>query len=105
MPTPPISIKCLLDLNLGQPIGQLRATDVKLGHDAPPAILAVYCADFDVDPYTEMFFFPSDTLKFALFTADGQILWRRDLGKAVVPGMWFCPFHAMDLDGDGVDEI
>jgi hypothetical protein len=105
MPTPNVSMKSLLDLNLGQPIGQLRAQDVKLGNGAPPAILAVYCADFDVDPYTEMFFFPTDTLKFAFFTADGEVLWRRDLGKAVVPGMWFCPFHAMDLDGDGADEI
>ena len=95
----------LLELALGSRIGQLRAIPVCLGAGAPRAVLAIYCADFDVDPYVEMFFFPTDTLKMALFTADGDVLWRRDLGSAVVPGMWFCPVFAFDLDGDGVDEI
>jgi hypothetical protein len=52
-----------------------------------------------------MFFFPGDTLKLALFTESGGLVWRRDLGRGVVPGMWFCPVFAFDLDGDGVDEI
>jgi hypothetical protein len=40
-----------------------------------------------------------------LFTVDGQVLWRRDLGRGVVPGLWFCPVFTFDLDGDGTDEI
>src|SRR2546421_1723024 len=100
-----MEIDVLLEVALGSPVGQLRAAPVRLGAGAPPAILAVYAADFDVDPYVEMFFFPTDTLKMALFTVDGAILWRRDLGRAVVPGVWFCPVFPFDLDGDGVDEI
>jgi hypothetical protein len=95
----------LLELSLGSPIGQCRAVPVCLGDGAPRAVLAVYGADFDVDPWVEMFFFPTDTLRLALFTETGDLLWRRDLGRAVVPGMWFCPVFPFDLDGDGADEI
>jgi hypothetical protein len=101
----PIRLEPGLELSLGSAVGQLRAVPVILGTGEPPAVLVAYCADFDVDPFVEMFFFPRDTLKFALFTMEGEILWQRDLGPGVVPGMWFCPFHAFDLDGDGVDEI
>jgi hypothetical protein len=102
---PTIDPVVLLELDLGSPIGQLRAAPVCLGAGTPRAVLAVYAADFDVDPWVEMFFFPTDTLKLALFTQTGEILWRRDLGRGVVPGMWFCPVCPFDLDGDGVDEI
>ncbi len=103
--SPNIDLQVFAELDLGQPIGQLRALPVQLGAGAPPAVLAVYCANFDVDPYVEMFFFPTDTLKLALFTTDGKLLWKRDLGPGVVPGMWFCPVFAVDLDGDRIDEI
>jgi hypothetical protein len=95
----------LLELDLGQALGQLRAVPLRLGADAPPAALAAYCADFDVDPYVEMFFFPTDTLKLSAFTLEGDVLWRRDLGRGVVPGLWFCPVFPFDLDGDGADEV
>jgi len=98
-------LEVLVEVALGSPIGQLRAAPVSLARGAPHAVLVTYCADFDVDPYVEMFFFPTDTLKMALFTEDGEVMWRRDLGKAVVPGGWFCPVLPFDLDGDGVDEI
>lgn len=100
-----MNLQPILTLPLGQPVGQLRATPVQLGSDGPRAILAAYAADFDVDPYHEMFFFPKDTLKLILFTTDGEILWKKDLGPGVVPGMWFCPVFPFDLDGDGSDEI
>ncbi len=98
-------LNAVLEVDVGSPISQCRAAPVCLGPGAPSAILAVYAADFDVDPYHEMFFFPSDTLKIIVFDDQGEILWRRDLGKGVVPGMWFCPVFPFDLDGDGVDEI
>ncbi|MBN1676825.1 MAG: polysaccharide lyase 11 [Kiritimatiellae bacterium] len=105
MPTQPVELEVLLEVALGSPVRQLRAAPVALGPGAPRAFLAAYCADFDDDPYVEMFFFPSDTLKLALVTAEGAVLWRRDLGRAVVPGAWFCPVFPFDLDGDGTDEI
>lgn len=40
-----------------------------------------------------------------LFNEYGEVLWKRDLGRGVVPGVWFCPVLAFDVDGDGVDEI
>ncbi len=94
-----------MELSLGMPIRQCRAIPVCLGANKPKAFLAVYAKDSEIDPYTEMFFFPTDVLKIALFTEKGEILWKRDLGKGVVPGLWFCPFYPFDLDGDGVDEI
>lgn len=93
------------EISLSQPLGQLRATPVRLGAEHPEAVLLTYGADFDVDPYVEMFFFPTGTLKMALVSTAGELLWKRDLGPSVVPGIWFCPVLAFDLDGDGCDEI
>jgi len=94
----------LLEVSLGQPVMQVRAKSMRLGGGAPGFFVA-YSADFDVDPYIEMFFFPKDTLKLAVFTETGERLWQRDLGKTVVPGMHFCPVHACYLDDDGGDEL
>ncbi|TBL76240.1 polysaccharide lyase 11 [Paenibacillus thalictri] len=99
-----IQLEKVLEFSLEQQLGQLRAIPVRAGR-SEPTFLAVYAADFDVDPSVNMFFYPTDTLKMALFNASGEILWKRELGKTVVPGIWFCPVYAFDLDGDGVDEI
>lgn len=100
-----IRLDAVAETSLGSPIGQLRAAPVRLGQGQPRGVLVVYCADFDVDPYVEMFFFPTDTLKMALLTQRGEVVWKRDLGPGVVPGVWFCPVLPFDLDGDGADEI
>lgn len=100
-----MNLRPLVAFSTRQPLGQCRAVPVNLGPGAPAAFLAAFAADFDVDPYPEMFFYPTDTLKLALFTVDGRELWRRDLGRAVVPGIWFTPILALDLDDDGRDEI
>lgn len=100
-----IELETIFELALGSPIGQFRAMPVDLGPGAHKAFLGVYCADFDDDPYVEMFFFPTDTLKMVLISGEGQVLWQRDLGPDVVPGVWFCPVFPFDLNGDGVDEI
>ena len=103
--SPEFDLQSVLELQLGEPAGQLRAVPVNLGKGQPRAILVVHCPDAEVDPYVEMFFFPKDTLKLTLFNEQGKILWRRDLGRGVVPGIWFTPVYPFDLDGDGVDEI
>jgi hypothetical protein len=100
-----MNLSTLQHWNLGQKIGQLRAWRLRLAAGAPPAFLVAYAADFDVDPWEEMFYWPTDTLKLALLTVDGRIAWTRDLGRGVPPGAHFCPVHAADLDGDGVDEV
>jgi hypothetical protein len=101
----PVKLESVMELSLGQQLGQLRAFPVRLGQGREQAIMAVYSADFDVDPNENMFFFPSDTLKMVLFNEQGEVIWKRDLGKGVVPGIWFCPVYPFDLDGDGADEI
>ena len=98
-------VQPIATFSLGQHLGQCRAAPVNLGPGQPAAFFAAFSADFDLDPSPEMFFFPTDTLKLAVFATDGRELWRRDLGPAIVPGVWFAPFLPLDLDGDGVDEI
>lgn len=98
-------LKRLFTLDVGQRVGQCRAALMELGSGREPALMVAYCADFDVDPYPEMFFFPTDTYKLMALSLEGEALWRRDLGPGVVPGIWFTPMLPADLDGDGVDEI
>ncbi|TDF96152.1 polysaccharide lyase 11 [Paenibacillus piri] len=102
--TKQVKLEKVMELSVGQKLGQLRAIPVQLG-GGKQAFLAVYSADFDVDPSVNMFFYPTDTLKMMLFTETGEVLWKRELGKTVVPGIWFCPVYPFDLDGDGVDEL
>ena len=99
----PPKLESVLEFHVGSPVGQLRAAPVSI--PGGPAFLLAYAEDFDVDPYHEMFFYPKGTLKLAVVTAKGKTVWKRDLGRGVVPGIWFCPVFPFDLDGDGVDEI
>ena len=103
--TAAIDLRCILQLDLGQPLGQLRAVPVSLGDGQSMATLVIYGEDAEIDPYIGMFFFPKSTLRMQLFTEEGTTLWKRDLGPGVVPGIWFCPIFSFDLDQDGVDEI
>lgn len=99
------NLDIILEMDLGLPVKQCRAVPVSLGNGKTDAVLAIHSNCGEVDPFTEMFFFPTDTLKMTLFTLKGEVLWQRDLGRGVVPGLWFCPVFAFDLDGDGIDEI
>jgi hypothetical protein len=100
-----IDLDVLLEVDVGSRVGQLRAAPVRLG-TSQRAVMALYGADpRNIDPWVEGFYYPQDTLKLIVFTEEGEILWRRDLGRGVVPSSSFCPAFPMDLDGDGVDEI
>ena len=96
-------LEAVRSFSCGQKLGQVRAAPLNLGGER--ALMTAYGADFEIDPYHEMFFYPTDTLKVAAWTTEGALLWKRELGRGVVPGMWFCPFLPFDLDGDGHDEI
>jgi hypothetical protein len=96
-----IQMEKIIELDVGQAIGQLRTMPVRLGEGKGKNFLAVYGEDFDVDPSVNMFYYPKDTLKMMVFNEQGEILWKRDLGKSVVPGIWFCPVFTFDLDKDG----
>src|SRR5690606_25332518 len=93
------------ELDLGVPVGQFRAVPVNLGGGSPKAIAAMYSEDAEIDPYIGMFFFPKNTLKIVMFDEHGTELWKKDLGPGLVPGIWFSPIFAFDLDQNGEDEI
>jgi hypothetical protein len=97
-------MQVVAEIDLGIPLGQLRAVPVSLT-DGRKAVAAMYSEDAEIDPYIGMFFFPKHTLKIILFDEGGSIIWKRDLGPGVVPGIWFSPILAFDLDQDGSDEI
>lgn len=98
-------IQVRTEINLNQKIEQFRAVPVSVGKDVPYAVAALYSEDAEIDPNLGMFFFPEHTLKLSVFDIDGRILWKTDLGKGVIPGIWFSPIAAFDLDKDGIDEI
>ena len=93
-----------LEVRLDSKLGQLRAVPLQLTPGAPPALLLVYGQDVVIDPFHEMFYYPTGTLNLAV-VSEGRILWKRDLGRSIIPGTWFCPVFPFDLDGDGTDEI
>lgn len=99
-----MNIECLMKFDLGQRAKHIRSIPVRLG-SGKDAILFVYSADEGVDPGEEYYHHPTDTLKLALFDGDGTRRWVRDLGSGVIPGIWFCPVLALDLNMDGADEI
>lgn len=95
----------LHEYHLGSRLGQVRSVPVRLADRPENAVLFVYSSQPNIDPWPELFSYPKDTLKMALFTESGLRLWERDLGPGVIPGVWFAPFISFDLDGDGTDEI
>ena len=87
----------------GKRSSQMRSSLVKLGNGRY-GFLFVYSND-TVDPGEEYYHHPTDTLKISMYSSDGKCMWTKDLGKGVIPGIWFCPVLPFDLDQDGVDEI
>jgi len=99
------NIQVKTEIDLGQKIEQFRAVPMTIGEEIPNAVVAMYSEDAEIDPNLGMFFFPEHTLKLTVFAVDGKILWKKDLGKGVIPGVWFSPVAAFDLDKDGIDEV
>lgn len=100
-----MNIKVLKEYDLGIQLGQVRSVPVRLNNKPENAVLFVYSSQGNIDPWHELFNYPKDTLKMALYTESGLQLWQRDLGTGMIPGVWYSPFISFDLDGDGTDEI
>ncbi|MDR1734259.1 MAG: hypothetical protein LBR73_05210 [Oscillospiraceae bacterium] len=98
-----MNIRTIAEYDLGRPLGQVRSIPIQLGTEE--SVLFVFSAEKNVDPGEEYFHYPQDSLKIALFTRRGERLWEKDLGPDNIPGVWFVPVIAFDLDKDGNDEI
>lgn len=63
--------------------------------------------DFNVDPYQAPGYWKvsPDTYKLEAYRSDGTFLWRNDLGWAIELGIWYSPYIAYDVDGDGKAEV
>ena len=94
----------LKEFNLREPFEQMRSVPVSLGGSGE-AVLFIHANTPNLDPWSEVMNFPKDTLKLTLMSMDGKLLWKKDLGPGVIPGIWFEPVISFDLDGDGIDEI
>lgn len=46
-----------------------------------------------------------NTFKIEAYLSDGTYLWTKDLGWNIEQGVWYSPFIAFDLNGDGKAEI
>lgn len=97
-------IEAVAGFSVGGRIGNLRAVPVQMSRDAK-GILVGYSADKEIDPWEEMFYPPTDRFVLALYSLDGELVWKKELGAGNIGGAWFLPVFPFDLDGDGSDEI
>lgn len=61
--------------------------------------------DENIDPAANYWHRSPDTYKLEAYLRDGKLLWRKDLGWAIERGIWYSPYIAFDLDGDGKAEV
>lgn len=63
--------------------------------------------DFNTDPYQHPGYWKrsEDTYKIEAYNHDGRFMWRYDMGWSIEEGVWYSPYLAYDLDGDGRAEI
>ena len=102
MGTMNINMEVCLEMNLGQQVEQFKVTPARL-RGGQRGFAGFYCACYDVDASYGMFVIPNDKLKVFVFNDKGEILWRREDG--VMPGPPWYTYRALDMDGDGIDEL
>jgi rhamnogalacturonan endolyase len=59
----------------------------------------------NVDPWYKYWKRSEGTYRLEAFAAGGKRLWTRDLGPSIEQGIWYSPYLAYDLDGDGRAEV
>ncbi len=59
----------------------------------------------NIDPAGSYWIRSPDTYVLEAYRHDGTFLWKYDLGWAIERGIWYSPFVAWDLDGDGRAEV
>lgn len=96
-------IRCLKTFDVGTKPRQARSVELMIGDEA--FVLLCVSENPLLDPWPESFGYIDHPLALMLFDKDGNKRWKRVFGRGTVPGIWFSPFIAFDLDGDGTDEI
>ncbi len=100
-----IAPKAVLEFSVGTPISGLRAVPVKLDATSTGILIVYHEKKGGGGPNPEYFEMPEGTLSFVMFDLEGKQLWRKDLGKNVMPNTDYCPVMPFDLDGDGSEEV
>ncbi len=59
----------------------------------------------NIDPYEQYWSRSPETYTLEAYLADGTFLWSHDLGWAIERGIWYSPYIAWDLTGDGRAEV
>ncbi|HPA21107.1 MAG TPA: silent information regulator protein Sir2 [Verrucomicrobiae bacterium] len=59
----------------------------------------------NIDPYIKYWKPSPGTYKIEARRGSGELLWRNDLGWGIEQGIWYSPYIAGDLDGDGKAEV
>ena len=59
----------------------------------------------NIDPWIKYWYKSPETYKIEAYLNDGTYLWTHDLGWAIERGVWYSPWIAADLNGDGKAEI
>ncbi len=98
-----MKLSILKEYDLRIPLGQVRNCEVDLGYEK--GMFFAYSTSGNVDPYQRQLTYWEYPMHIAMYSENGNQMWHRELGIGLVPGVWFMPFIAFDLDGDGVDEI
>lgn len=99
-----MKLKSICKFDLGAKIGYTHSANVRLKDRE--GILFVTSSGNGVDPGEECFRLKDiQSVRLIMFDMEGNKLWERTLTDGVLPGVWFCPAVAFDMDQDGVDEI
>lgn len=59
----------------------------------------------NVDPWNVVWYKSPDTYKLDAILSDGTLLWTYDMGWDIERGIWYSPYIAYDLNGDGKAEV
>jgi rhamnogalacturonan endolyase len=63
--------------------------------------------NFNTDPYQHPGYWKRSPEPYTLdaYSADGEFLWRHEMGWSIETGIWYSPFVVYDVDGDGRAEL
>ena len=97
------TLECLATLDLPLTHRQLRVAP--FAQAGRTGLILVHADTPELQPGMAHFSWPADTLKISAFDLAGQMRWQHDVGRGIIPGLWFCPVLPFDLDGDGDEEV